>query len=66
MNNKVKEIRQKIGMSRAELSRRSGVSLRTIDDWENKRKIARDVYLIEKVARALNCTIYDLIDFEEE
>lgn len=66
MGNNIKAVRMKIGMSRAELSRRSGVSLRTIDDWENGRKVPRDVYLIERVARALNGTIYDLINFEEK
>ena len=62
MGNHVLEIREKIGMSRAELSRRSGVSARTIEDWEKDRKPPKDVYLLDKVARALNVTIYDLLD----
>jgi transcriptional regulator with XRE-family HTH domain len=61
--NKIKVEREKQGMSRAELSRLSGVPSRTIDDWENERRIPRDVYQIKKVADALRATIEDIIDF---
>lgn len=64
MSNHVLEIRNKIGMSRAELSRRSGVSARTIEDWEKERKIPSDIYLLDKVAQSLNVSLYDLVDLE--
>lgn len=64
MSNHIMEIRKKIGMPRAELSRRSGVSARTLEEWERERNIPRDVYLLDKVAQALNVSIYDLIDLE--
>ena len=64
MMNKIKQIREQVGMSRAELSRLSTVPSRTIDDWENNRRIPRDVYQLKKISDALNVTIEDLIEWE--
>ena len=61
---KIKDQRESAGLSRAELARESGVSLRTLEDWEAGRRIPRDVYQLAKVARALNCAIEDLIVIE--
>jgi len=54
-----------LGISRLELSRRSGVSARTLEAWGKRLRIPRDVYVLRKVARALGCTIEDLIDDED-
>jgi transcriptional regulator with XRE-family HTH domain len=54
-----------LGISRLELSRRSGVSARTLEAWGKRLRIPRDVYVLRKVARALDCTIEDLIDDED-
>ena len=62
--NKIKKAREGVGFSRAELSKLSGVPVRTIDDWENNRRKPRDVYQIKKVADALNVRIEDIIEFE--
>lgn len=51
-----------IGISRLELSRRSGVSARTLEAWGKRLRIPRDVYILRKVARALDCQIEDLIE----
>jgi DNA-binding transcriptional regulator YiaG len=59
--NNIAELREKSGLSRAELSRRSGVPLRTLEDWDSGRNIPRDVYQLYKVAKVLNCRIEDLI-----
>ena len=50
-----------MGISRLELSRRSGVSPRTLEAWGKRLRIPRDVYQIYKVALALGCRIEDLI-----
>ena len=34
----IKEIRDSIGISRAEFSRRYHIPLRTLDDWEKERR----------------------------
>lgn len=59
--NKIKETRISKGISRTDLSQKSGVPKRTIDDWENERRKPRDVYQIQKIAKILNVKIEDLI-----
>lgn len=51
-------------MNMKQTSEISGVPYRTLQNWVDGTRIPRDVYQIEKLARALDCTIYDLIDFE--
>ena len=63
MNN-IKQLRQNLNMSRAELSKQSGVPARTVDDWENGRRKPRDVYQLKKIADVLGCYIEDLIEEE--
>lgn len=65
MNN-IKQLRQNLNMSRAELSKQSDVPARTIDDWENGRRKPRDVYQLKKIADVLGCYIEDLIDWDKE
>lgn len=52
------------GISRSELSRRSGVPARTLEDWGRRINIPRDVYQLYKVAQVLECHIEDLIEPE--
>lgn len=63
MNN-IKTLRQSRNMTRKALSDKSGVPARTIDDWENGRRIPRDVYQIKKIADALEVKIEELINFK--
>lgn len=51
-----------LGISRKELSRRSGVPARTLENWGAGTRIPRDVYVLRKVARALGCSIEDLLE----
>ena len=63
MNN-IKALRQSKNMTRKAVSDKSGVPARTIDDWENGRRIPRDVYQIKKIADALGVKIEELINFK--
>ena len=54
------------GITRAELSRRSGVPIVTLDAWGRRTRIPRNVYVLQKVAKALGCAIEDLIEPEPE
>lgn len=54
------------GITRAELSRRSGVPIRTLEAWGKRIRVPRDVYVLLKVAQALDCHIEDLIEPELE
>ncbi|MCX4294343.1 MAG: helix-turn-helix transcriptional regulator [Prevotella sp.] len=57
-------LRKKQGISRQELSRRSGVPIRTLEGWSSRVRLPRDVYQLLKVAKALGCQIEDLIEPE--
>ena len=65
MNN-IKSLREGSGLSRVDLARQSGVPVRTIDDWENNRRLPRDVYQLKKIANVLNVHIEDLIVWEDD
>ena len=61
---KIEILRKKQGISRSELSRRSGVPIRTFEGWSSRVRLPRDVYQLLKVAKALDCQIEDLIEPE--
>lgn len=65
MNN-IKALRKAREMTQKELSLKSGVPLRTIEDWEGNRRPPTNVYQLHKIAIVLECTIEDLLIFEEE
>ena len=50
------------GISRRELSRRSGVPIKTLEAWGKRTRLPRDVYQLQKVAKALGCNIEELIE----
>lgn len=54
MNSKVKEIREKIGMTQLELSKRSGLSRQCISAIENGRSNVITNTTMEKIASVLN------------
>lgn len=54
-------LREARGMTRTRLSQLSGVSLRTLEDWEAGRRVPRDVYQIHAVAAALGMSIEDYL-----
>lgn len=59
--NRLKAFRVGAGLSRAEASRQSGISLRTLEDWESGKRIPQDVDLLRKLAKLYGCYIEDLI-----
>lgn len=61
---KMEILRKEQGISRQELSRRSGVPIRTLEGWSSRARIPRDVYQLLKVAKVLGCHIEDLIEPE--
>ena len=54
-------LREARGLTRTRLSQLSGVSLRTLEDWEAGRRVPRDVYQIHAVATALGMSIEDYL-----
>ncbi len=61
---KMEILRKEQGISRQELSRRSGVPIRTLEGWSSRARLPRDVYQLLKVAKVLGCQIEDLIEPE--
>ncbi len=54
------------GLTRSELSRLSGVPVRTLEGWSARNRKNPNVYQLYKVAQVLECHIEDLLEFEEE
>lgn len=54
------------GITRADLSRMSGVPIRTLEGWAKRARTNPNVYQLYKVAQVLECHIEDLIEPELE
>lgn len=64
--NKLKEIRKRSNLTQKELSQRSGVSLRTLQDYEqgNKKLMSANAATVFKFAIVLGVNGEDLIDYD--
>jgi len=62
----LKRIRIDSGITQAALAERSGVSLRTLQDYEQGRKPINQAAAITvyRIANALDCKVEDLIELE--
>ena len=58
----LKEKRAEAGLSQKRLAKLSGVSFRTIQDWERKGTGRAVVGKLAKVARVLGCKVDDLCE----
>lgn len=68
MSNKLQEKRKAAGLSQAQLAGRAGLSVRTLQHYEQgmldfNKAAAVTVW---RVARALECQVEDLLDLEAE
>ena len=54
-----------LGMNQSELAKKIGVSQVTIGTWVNRKSTPR-AWLIPKLAKVLDCTVSDLIEFEDD
>lgn len=66
MSNNIKALRTASGFTQQELADKAQISKRTVEEWEANRKPPTDVYKLHRIAKVLECTIEDLINFEEE
>ena len=64
---KLKEARERAGLTQKELSERSGVNLRTVQNYEQGYKDINKAQGLSlyKLAKALNVTMEDLIEFKK-
>ena len=57
---------QKRGITRYELSKRTGIGFQTIDNYYKNRVVRYDSYLLLKICTALDCGIEELIEIKDE
>lgn len=53
-----------IGMTRATLSKLSGVPVRTLENWSSRTRKSPNVYQFYRVAKVLGCSVEDLLEPE--
>lgn len=59
---KLQRMREAQGYSRATFARATGIPLRTLENWDSRIRLPRDVYQLLKASRVLGCHIEDIID----
>jgi len=62
---RVKELRNLTGMSQQELANKAGLSLRSIQNYESNQRYPKDVAILNKLCKALNTTIEELMKEED-
>jgi len=62
---KIKELRTLAGMSQQELANNASLSLRSIQNYESNQRYPKDVAILNKLCKALNTTIEDLMKEED-
>jgi len=62
---RIKELRSLAGMSQQELANKAGLSLRSIQNYESNQRYPKDVAILNKLCKALNTTIEELMKEED-
>jgi len=57
---------EKCGITRYELSKRTGIIYHTIDSYYKNQVVRYDSYILNKICEALNCNISDIIEYKQE
>ena len=60
MKNRLKEMRELVGVSQEELAKKSGISRTTISEMETNKKMVVTNITLERLANALNLKITDI------
>lgn len=63
---KIKELRNLADMSQQELANKTGLSLRSIQNYESNQRYPKDVAILNKLCTALHTTIEELMKDEEQ
>ena len=63
---KIKELRNLADMSQQELANRTGLSLRSIQNYESNQRYPKDVAILNKLCTALGTTIEELMKEEDQ
>lgn len=57
---------KKVNMSRYELAKKTGIQYQVIDNYYKNKVIRYDSYLLDKICRALDCDICEIIEYREK
>lgn len=63
---RIKELRSLADMSQQELANRTGLSLRSIQNYESNQRYPKDVAILNKLCAALGTTIEELMKEEDQ
>jgi len=63
---RMKELRLAAGLSQPKLAEMTGVSLRTIQNYESGTRKPSNIQITNKIAAALNADLSDLLDEQQE
>ena len=63
---RIKELRNLADMSQQELANRTGLSLRSIQNYESNQRYPKDVAILNKLCAALSTTIEELMKEEDQ
>ena len=63
---KIKELRNLVKISQQELANKTGLSLRSIQNYESNQRYPKDVAILNKLCIALNTTIEELMKDEDQ
>ena len=53
----------KMGITRYEVAKRTGIHFKTIDDYYKNKVVRYDSYVLDKICDALGCDISDIIEY---
>ena len=51
------------GITRYELSKRSGIKFQTIDSYYKNRVVRYDSYILDRICEALDCNVCDILEY---
>jgi putative transcriptional regulator len=54
------------GITRYELSKRTGIQFQIVDNYYKNKVIRYDSYVLDKLCTALNCSISDIVEYTKE
>lgn len=57
------ETLKNLGITRYQLSKRTGIQYQIIDNYYKNKVVRYDSYVLDKICMALNCDICDIIKF---
>ncbi len=63
---KIDEFLDKNGITRYELSKRTGIVFHIIDKYYKNKVVRYDSYVLDRICTALGCNISDIIEYKNE